>query len=273
MELWHCTCRLHDGHEIAPDPATIGAAVRLVLAVGLPRGLVIFCVVDDHLHTLLASDRDAAAETMRRLQVAFARHADLPAAFEAPRFKRIADREHLWRTVPYILRQTHRLQPPTEPFWEGSAAPDLAGLRWPGRPLRERLLRHLPELREEAVFHWLGAGSDVVSGWGDQIPREQLAVLARAAAAAFAIPTVRAGGALGQLAIRAACRAVSHEVPTILLATTLGIAPRAALAGRTAQVDPDAVGAVLRQAWLRVAWERTRRILDPDALRSAAGWR
>ncbi len=263
MELWHCTCRLRDDREIATDPASVRAAVTRVLTKCLPRGLVIFCVVDNHAHALLASDRKTAGETMRRLELSFHWHLDLSRRFERARFKAIVDRDHLWRTVPYILRQVERHRVQTDPFWEGSALQDLLGLRWPGRALRGRLLQHLPRLRDENLHRWLGVGSDVLSQWDDELRAEQLVFLAGAAAAAFAIPTVRARGRRGQLAIRAACQAVAPEIRTFTLARTLGIPLRTAGRARVASIDVAAIRAVRRQVWLQVGWERTKQVIDP----------
>jgi len=266
MELWHCTGRLHDDRELATSIGAIRTAVSRVLAKTRPRGLVVFAVADNHVHLLLAGSRENAGETMRRLQLSFHWHLDLSRTFERARFRRVVDREHLWRTVPYILKQVGRHQIRTDPAWEGSALHDLLGMRVPGLGLRARLLQFLPRLKEHTLHSWLGVGDDVLGAWDDPVPVDHLHLVAEAAAAAYAIPTLRAPGRRGPAAIRAACGAIDPTIPPIVVATQLGVSPRTVRRARMSRVDRVAVRAVRRQTWRRVGLARTRDLLGPESL-------
>ena len=258
MDLWHCTARLVDDRVIAAEATSIRTAVDRILTKCLPRGLVVFAVVDNHMHLLLHGPREEVGETMRRLELSFHHHLPIPRPFERARFRRVADRDHLWRAVPYILKQIDRHGVRTDPLWEGSALHDLLGLRVPGRALHRRLLRHLPRLREGTLLGWLDVGAELAAVWDEPVDGERLGLLADAAAAAFALPNLCAGGR-APAAIRAACQATGAKVNVAAIARALGVGRRTVFRARRAEVPAASIRAVRRQVWLRVALRRSRR--------------
>ncbi len=80
-----------------------------------------------------------------------------------------------------------------------------------------------------------------------------LAVLADAAAAVFALPDLRGRSADATRARRGAIHVVGPEVPSKVVADCLGIKPRAVQVLRTQTPEPLVVRAVHQQALLRTS--------------------
>jgi len=128
MKLWHLTFSAAGRRALLPGNAGILLAVRLIAAI-CGRSLVLFCLVDDHLHLVLSATPRERANLARPL------HQSLKwvvsGKLEPAHSKEVQGRAHLERLVVYLLQQVVRHGLPIHPaLWVGSCFQDLIGARW-----------------------------------------------------------------------------------------------------------------------------------------------
>jgi REP element-mobilizing transposase RayT len=133
MGLWHLTLAARTRHTLFPDEALrLEALRRLVRICGAE--LVVFCIVDDHLHWVVRCDerrRVVIARAVRRSMQALSGVETKPVHAEP-----IDGRRHMETVRRYVLIQTVKHELGVHPaLWTGGCFPDLVGARW------------LPELR------------------------------------------------------------------------------------------------------------------------------
>lgn len=226
MRYWHLTFSTRQRMPLVADEA---GRRRLVWAVArAARGRVLlFCIVDDHVHVVVACPADRIGDVCRgfwrALSAAVAE--ELDPAHRRP----VESRAHLIRLVRYLLTQTSRHGLQAHPaLYSGSCFLDLVGARQLG-PFRPRILEALPRVRREELCAIVGLPSDaIVPAVTERVRRAGATRIAQAAAsAAAAIPTLRGRTVPLMQARHAAahlgCRA---GISTNDLAWALGVTPR-----------------------------------------------
>ncbi len=187
MQPFHITLASAGRITLFPEPAELLDAVRVLARVAGPR-LLLFSVVDDHLHVVLQSEpestRHAASGLSRALRAAGA--PPLARAHVRP----VDGRSHLETLVGYLVRQPvkHGLIAPVA-TWAGTCAPDLLGARLlPGFdptaiaralprvdvPAQVRRVLGVGPLEEVYADHreaWLAAHAAAAVMPGDRSPR------------------------------------------------------------------------------------------------------
>ena len=124
MAIWHITVATIGRIGLFSDEDGLLRGVRTVARVGGPH-LLLFCLVDDHVHLIVDGD---GAQLARSLGSA------LTSAGCAPRqradVREVDGRTHLTSLVKYVVRQPTKHGLPTHPaVWPGSCAQDLLGIR------------------------------------------------------------------------------------------------------------------------------------------------
>ncbi len=244
MDLVHVTLSTRERAPLYTDEARLLALVRVVVRV-LGARLVLFCVVDDHLHLVLAGEQVGYAVSGLQRALCLV----CPSALAPAHSRPVRDRRHLETLVKYLLLQSehHGLACPPS-TWLGSCFQDLAGAR----------LVHGYDAR--CLFGWLPRWSPArvaqIVGCPHLAPLHHVAGvpltgLAQAAARVFATPLQ--GHAPAAVAARraAAKLAIDAGFPTTTIAAALGCHTRSVrrLAGHAAADHERAVR-------LRLALER-----------------
>jgi WD40 repeat protein/Tfp pilus assembly protein PilF len=173
--------RLLDDRVIARTPAELRLASRILLEQGRARRLLAFCMVDTHVHAVLACSRAEAGCFARTAEGSLRKRLHLP-PFERARIRPVVEQSHLRAAVLYVLRQAHRHGSSLDPAHEGSSLPDLLGFRVLDSELPARLRAYLPRLRVEDIAPGL------VQKLGALSP--SLELLADAAAAAIGVASL-----------------------------------------------------------------------------------
>jgi len=206
--------------------------------------LVLFCIVDDHMHVVVCAEEHRLRQTGRSLLLATQSLASTE--LQRPHVTNVEGRRHLERLVDYLLAQTdrHGLSEPGA-LWSGSCFQDLVGARsLPNMKLRVGEL--LPRFRlhqahaavglastsptlDDAAIRRLGAGrildaaASVHAAGPELDDRSTPSLLARVTAAHLAKLTAVANSeiswALG-LSPRSVRRLLAQDVPTEALGAT-----------------------------------------------------
>ncbi len=144
MRSYHLTFAAVGRHPLFPVEATRRAAVR---ALGRVAGawIVLFAVVDDHVHVVLSCEEDRIGRLARAILLALRPLAS--AEIEPAHLRPVRDRGHMEWLVGYVLGQpAHHSLPEHPALTTGSCYPDLVGARViPGMEMP--LLRALPRFR------------------------------------------------------------------------------------------------------------------------------
>jgi REP element-mobilizing transposase RayT len=141
MGLWHLTLAARTRHTLFPDEELRLEALRRLIRI-CGEALVMFCIVDDHLHWVVLCDlrrRSTIARAVRRSVQALSGVETKPVHAEA-----INGRRHMETVRRYLLTQPSKHGLAKHPaLWTGSAFPDLVGARWIPE-LKPRLFEVLP---------------------------------------------------------------------------------------------------------------------------------
>src|SRR5262245_5666905 len=122
--------RLQDDRVIAPSPAERRLLARTVLRMTRRCFLLVFALVDTHVHLEVARcTREAAGELARRIELSLGRLLELPVGFERARVKTIVDQAHLAAAFRYTLRQDRHHGVDVDPLRDATSLPDLLGMR------------------------------------------------------------------------------------------------------------------------------------------------
>jgi hypothetical protein len=183
MALWHLTLASDGRLPLFPTEAERRLGLLALVRVALHE-LVLFCIVDDHLHAVLL----AALERIGQLRSALSRALGLAGSS----VKQVESRSHMQWLVRYLVTQpAHHKLCDHPALWSGSCFQDLVGARALDG-LRLRLAEALPRLRLEELCEMAGLG------WRVPVPVDDQAVRAAgaprlAAAAAAGEPSAHAG--------------------------------------------------------------------------------
>jgi hypothetical protein len=228
MGLWHLTLAARTRHTLFPDEALrLEALRRLVRICGAE--LVVFCIVDDHLHWVVRCDerrRIVIARAVRRSMQALSGVETKPVHAEP-----IDGRRHMETVRRYVLNQTTKHELGVHPaLWTGSCFPDLVGARWLPE-LRLQLFEVLPRSGPWDLCRDVSLPADRFEPASLLELRElgPRALVDAAAAACGAPLTLQGKSRQVTTARRVACwLGRQAEIPSKKLATTLAIHPGAA---------------------------------------------
>lgn len=192
----HVMIRLASNQVLAPSTESVRALVNIILRLGADRTLLVFAVVDSHIHALLLCPRAEAVEFARRVEIAWQLTCRFGVPFSPCHVKPVDTQAHLQNAFFYILRQLlhHGLE--LDPLREGSAISDLLGLRVRGLYLVTNVRGAIPRAGRPDLLPFLG---DVDL----QAEPTEWAHLAQAAAAAYALPDLSRSDVLTRRAISA----------------------------------------------------------------------
>lgn len=244
MNIWHLTWSSVGRHPVAPDERL---RRRIVSALARVAGddVVLFCVVDDHIHVVLRCDEARKGTLSRALTLAFRALSDTPIA--VPFTRPVLDRDHLdWLADRYILRQPWKHGLAGHPaVWTGSCFPDLVGARLlPGLSLK--VAAALPRWRLRRAFASVFLPERPLEPASDSWLRTigSARVAAACANAVGADPTLAGNGAADVLARRAAVALASAAgIANSEVAHVLGMSPIASARLKGRAVDDRVLAA------------------------------
>jgi len=246
VQALHLTFSAEGRGALFPSEALRRQAVRTLARVA-GADLLLFCVVDDHVHAVLFCDAHRVGLRARSFLLALRAIAGTPLL---PAHVRPVDgRSHLLWLVQYCIRQPSKHDIGVHPaLWSGSCFLDLVGARvldGYAPPLREAL----PRLRRRVFFEHAGLDPTPLTPLSDDaLGGVGVMALVGAAAAAFAAPPGLAGNP--PLVVQA--RRVAVHLGGIAgfsaasLARALGVRPNAVHRLRHRPASPAGVDAARR---------------------------
>jgi hypothetical protein len=260
MGLWHITIGSVRRLTMFPSEQLLRAAVvRLVAVTG--RCLLLFCIVDDHVHVVVWVDEQQVGRIGAALLCALRPIAR--AELERPHRVPVKSRDHLEWLVRYLLDQPRKHSLAVIPArYSGSCFADLIGARVvPG--FEARIYRLLPRLRPARVCALVGLpASSLVVASDERLRSSGVARIAEAAAAALAVGPELVGSSPGVVTARQATVHLVDRAPLSRadLPRILGVSPRTVrrLAGEA--VAPEVLRAVRLQLTLDDATRATRQV-------------
>jgi len=246
-------CRLKDNSVIAATPEERLKVTQIVLKRGLAFRLLVFRLVDSHLHFHVAESLRASMELARRIEVGISLalyptdardENDQPVGFARAFPTEIRNQAHLFNAFDYILRQSehHRLS------WDAHAAasnlPDLLGLRLLGDYTADVARELLPrKVTRQLLLRRLGV-EEIAPQDGP------LEYLHQAVCASIGLTTLTKKTSSVRAAQIAAVNVVKDRLPTPTLAEFLEIAPRTVQRMRKNRADPRLEQAIRLQLTL-----------------------
>ncbi len=232
------------------------AVVRTV-ARTLGGELLLFCVVDEHVHAVLAVVDGQAS----RRGAALAKALDwvIRADLARPHVSDVDGRGHLDHLVTYFIRQSVKHGLPGHPAsWTGSCLGDLVGVRVTAGFTREALKAALPRLTMDSVLRRVELDRSAIEPADDDqlFAAGPVAVVGAAADALAVMPDERSGTAV------IARRAAVH-----LLA---GVGYSTAVLARATDMKPRSIRSLLAQDTAVEVLELVRRRVTFDDAVAAA---
>jgi hypothetical protein len=252
VPMWHVTWSTVGRHPIAPDEAARRALVR-VLVERAAKVLVLFCVVDDHVHLVLLCDDDTRRKVVRAVGYALRTASKVP--LQEPYVEPVETRTHAERLVPYVLNQAeHHGLGVASAAWSGSCLPDLLGARDVG--WKSQLWKALPRLRQRELYTAVRMPAVRLGPVSDAVVRAAGPTgLAAAASAAFGVdPALSGRSDETALAVAAAAHlARAAGLPLAALAAALGRERASVSRAASRPVDERALRTVRLQLAFRAA--------------------
>lgn len=244
MQLWHLTLAARTRHTLFPDEVLRLRALRKLIAI-CAGTLVLFGIVDDHIHWVVLCDEKRRSYIARSIRYAIQAMSGVET--KPVHVEPIHGRNHLETVRRYILRQPIKhglLEHPA--LWTGGPFPDLVGARWiPGLELR--LLDVLPRCTTWNLCRDidLPPGRFAPSS-NDGIRALGATALVTAAAAACCAPRQLRGTDRAVAGARRAACILGREagLPTRELAWALDIHPGSVRKLRCTPAAPEALAAI-----------------------------
>ena len=220
MGLWHLTFASSGRHVLFTSEAQVLEGVHAV-ARGATNRVVLFCIVDDHVHVVVHTDAPGWLATGLLRALRAVAETQLTPAF----VRAVEDRGHLeWLASRYILTQSGKHGLPGSPaLWSGSCFLDLVGARRVAG-LGLQLATVLPRYRLRQAFTAVGLeAKPLTEPTTDELRTLGVARLVAAATAAVGTHDASSRDALANRARRVAV-SLSREaaLPSALLAAELG---------------------------------------------------
>jgi REP element-mobilizing transposase RayT len=247
MRPWHLTISSVSRLALFPTVELLRRALWKLVEI-LGDHLVIFCVVDDHVHVVIFCDEEVLASRVRALtySVRTLAAAEVNATHVTP----VESRRHMLTLLGYVLGQPAKHGLPVHPaLWEGSCLVDLVGARLlPG--LQLRIMEALPRATQQDALEAAGLGREPLE-FVDRNTLRSLGparLMAAAAAATATDPRLGSKGRRETDARRATCHlAKDAGIPMSEIAWHLDITSRACRRLLTQPRDADLCEAVRRR--------------------------
>ncbi len=257
MQLVHITFASRTRHSLFPSTALRRRALHALARVLRDR-LVLFCIVDDHVHVVVFVEPGTGALIAGHVTLAFRALASVELA--PPHVKPVDGRRHLESLVRYLLGQTdhHAIATPSH-RWEGSCLPDLLGARClPGVDLRAQLAQALPRLDDHAIIAMVDLHATQVQPASLAEVRDLGAVALASACQAATAAAAPWGKERPAVHARAAVIRIGQAagISTADLARACRVSTRAARYRGRVQVADETCRAALRQLRLMQATPR-----------------
>ncbi len=263
MKLFHLTLAVRGRLVFARNEAERRRIVREIVRLGGNR-LLLFCLVDEHLHTVLGGLRIGyLGRDLRRLLARLQPDVEVT----RPHVQLVDSRAYLRRLVDYVLRQPAKHGLSDHPaLWTGSCFQDLAGARLlpgfdPGL-----LARELPRFRLREVFATVGLASVALEpACDEELRRVGAARLIDLAAGVHAVGPELTGRSREVVAARALATRVATTagLPASEVAYHLGLGAHAIRKLARRDVDPRASTALRRRLTLEERATRQDRAVRP----------
>jgi len=159
MTYWHITIASENRMPLFPSEARRRQAVRAVVRVGSDC-LVLFCIVDDHVHVLVVCAEERVGRVRAGLFSSLKPLTEAPLAL--PHAKPVRNRDHLQWLVQYFLTQPdHHGLCEELALYSGSCYLDLVGARrlpgWETRLFRAHRRRQSPCSMRARPSPWCGS--------------------------------------------------------------------------------------------------------------------
>lgn len=268
MSYWHITIASRGRLVLARDVTAVRALVRAIARSGGER-LVLFALVDDHLHLLVEEEGEGRPALLARDFARVVRRLAPGVELAPTDVRRVESRAHLLRLVGYLLGQPRKHGLAVHPaVWEGGCFVDLIGARHlPGFD-RGALGRALPRLRLRELLDHVELPQEPIA---PATPADALqlgvARLLEAAAGAFALPPGLFGADRATVEARAvaiqAALAAGFRPAGILPLVSVGERELRRLARR--EIPAAAHGALARWLGLELAVARSKVAERPAA--------
>lgn len=246
MRYWHITISSGNRLRIFGSEASRRMAVWTLIRV-LGEALVIFCIVDDHVHVVVVCVEEQLPRLRTALWHALEPLTDVPLSRPFP--KPVESRLHLERLVRYCLTQTdHHGLSESLLLYSGSCYQDLVGA-WLVEGWQTRLFRALPRWREADLHRIVGLSPPGLRPASDDAIRAAGAaqVAFAASMSAAADPRMRGNGARVVLARSVAARLASAVgIGRAEMSWALDVTPRALRRIEERPVDPRQTEAARR---------------------------
>ena len=247
--FWHVTIATEGRFALDSTLPLVAAVIRVC------RALILFAVVDDHVHVVLYGDRAAVGAVVSGLSRALA--ALVNCELQPARICPVEGRDHLRRLVGYLAGQPakHGIS-----WWEGSCLLDLLGARQIGFD-PARIAAELPRESVQALaLRGAGFEFDAMSPASDALVRDHGPVRGYRSALAVVGLTDRATRSRQRAAIDHAWRKLCDEVGFRTDARdAAGIRERSWQQAAADGADPRLVDAIRRRIAFEAALPRRRR--------------
>ncbi len=250
MSIHHLTIAVRGRRALARDEGERRVLLRRLVRVGHKR-LLLFSLVDDHLHAVLRAVRAGVlADGLRRVLKAHRPDLEL----KRPHLEPVGTRSYLRWPVDYLLTQPQHHGLENAPaLWTGSCFQDLVGARLlPGFDAGG-LRAELPRLRLRELFGKVGLSPTPLEPADDAVlARVGVARLVELAAGVHAAGPVLTGRAREVVEVRALAARVAAMVGLSCrtLARFLGVSSRSVHYAAKREIDPRAVLALQRRLTL-----------------------
>ncbi len=153
-KLWQITLASDERYRWFHDEARRLAATRAMVRAGGAEQ-VLFCIVDEHAHSVVHAERKRAGRIAANLSNALSRHVDAP--LQPSRLTPVNGRRHLETLVGYITRQTVHHGIDVHPVsWPSSCLADLVGARHLDGFDPDGIFQLLPRWDREQVWRAVG---------------------------------------------------------------------------------------------------------------------
>ena len=251
---------LHTGSRM-PVATDQRFTCRLVQTIGRLLGdqVLLFCVVDDHIHLTLQGETAVVRRQGSKLVRSLRQRSGLDLA--PPHISPVEERRHLHSLIGYYARQTVRHGLPGHPAaWPGSCLADLVDVRATPGFDRLAIRRALPRLQVEAVLEVVALGREAVAPASDEVLFRAGPIGVRDAAMAAQCTVVGARTSLQHAANAAAAQLLTEaDYGSRAIARALGVSQRAVRDMRSREVD----GEVRQRIRRRVTFDRCVAVSPP----------
>jgi hypothetical protein len=242
MTCWHLTYPADGRFPLFPDESSRRRAVRALARVAGQK-MVLFCIVDEHVHVVLLTTGKKEASRLG-VGILFALRPLASTHMEPPYPRPVTTRSHLNWLLRYVLTQpTHHGLQVSPVLWSGSCFQDLSGARVLDG-LKLRIAEAIPRLQSREVLSIVGlpAGQELRPATNTELREAGAARVVAAVASALGVGPELAGNTPAIVRARRAAIAVCDQagIARTEACWALGLSPRTARNLATKPGDPAA---------------------------------